>query len=243
MIKLFRHIRQKLVSENKFSKYLLYAIGEIVLVVIGILIALQINNWNEDRKLTKTQTTYLKQLYEDISFMEKGYDKRLMKIKNRVELAHKALVFLETCDLGNENKIYLDSLLLTHQGLSGFYNVHDTYDEMLSANVLASLKNQELKESITDLYTVLDFSNSFIPYFRSDLGRASQIIWEHVSFGYDASRNQTVRYDIKQICNNSVFKNALVEVIDSNEDILGDYESLFLKISRTKDALAKELQL
>ena len=50
MIKFFRKIRQKLLSENKFSKYLLYAVGEIVLVVIGILIALQINNWNENRK-------------------------------------------------------------------------------------------------------------------------------------------------------------------------------------------------
>ncbi|SKB83768.1 DUF6090 family protein [Maribacter arcticus] len=47
MIKLFRKIRQRLLTENKFSKYFLYAIGEIVLVVIGILIALQINNWNE----------------------------------------------------------------------------------------------------------------------------------------------------------------------------------------------------
>ncbi|MEH6779908.1 DUF6090 family protein, partial [Maribacter arcticus] len=50
MIKFFRRIRQQLLTENKFSKYLLYAIGEIILVVIGILIALSINNWNENRK-------------------------------------------------------------------------------------------------------------------------------------------------------------------------------------------------
>jgi hypothetical protein len=50
MIKFFRKIRQKMLSEGKFSKYLLYAIGEIVLVVIGILIALQISNWNEVKK-------------------------------------------------------------------------------------------------------------------------------------------------------------------------------------------------
>ena len=49
MIKLFRKIRQGLLTENKFGKYVLYAIGEIVLVVIGILIALQVNNWNENR--------------------------------------------------------------------------------------------------------------------------------------------------------------------------------------------------
>ena len=53
MIKFFRHIRQNLIMENKTSKYLKYAIGEIILVVIGILIALQVNNWNENRKLIK----------------------------------------------------------------------------------------------------------------------------------------------------------------------------------------------
>jgi len=50
MIKFFRKIRQNLLTENKFSKYFFYAIGEIVLVVIGILIALSINNWNETQK-------------------------------------------------------------------------------------------------------------------------------------------------------------------------------------------------
>ena len=49
MIKFFRKIRQRLITENNFRKYLLYAIGEIVLVVIGILIALQINTWNQKR--------------------------------------------------------------------------------------------------------------------------------------------------------------------------------------------------
>ena len=66
MIKFFRHIRQKLLSENKFSKYLLYAIGEIVLVVIGILIALQINNWNEARKLQQEEHKLLQSLKKEI---------------------------------------------------------------------------------------------------------------------------------------------------------------------------------
>ena len=59
MIKFFRKIRQKLLAKNKFSKYLIYAIGEIVLVVIGILIALQINNWNEQQKTKSNQEKYL----------------------------------------------------------------------------------------------------------------------------------------------------------------------------------------
>lgn len=62
MIKFFRKIRQSLLTENKFSKYLLYAIGEIVLVVIGILIALSINNWNEKSKLKSEEMKLLKEM-------------------------------------------------------------------------------------------------------------------------------------------------------------------------------------
>ena len=58
MIKFFRTIRQNLLSENKLSKYLIYAIGEIILVVIGILIALQINNWNENQEKNKLFDIY-----------------------------------------------------------------------------------------------------------------------------------------------------------------------------------------
>jgi hypothetical protein len=66
MIKFFRKIRQNQLSENKFSKYLLYAIGEIVLVVIGILIALSINNWNENRKNKVLLSDYTESLINDL---------------------------------------------------------------------------------------------------------------------------------------------------------------------------------
>ncbi|PWI29723.1 hypothetical protein DI383_10935 [Flavobacteriaceae bacterium LYZ1037] len=67
MIKFFRKIRQRLLSENKFSKYLLYAFGEIVLVVIGILIALQINNWNQEKENNKLKVFYMKSLMNDLN--------------------------------------------------------------------------------------------------------------------------------------------------------------------------------
>ncbi len=66
MIKFFRKIRKNLLSENKFSKYLLYAIGEIVLVIIGILIALQINNKNEQRKTENKIVSILKEVQHDL---------------------------------------------------------------------------------------------------------------------------------------------------------------------------------
>ena len=67
MIKFFRRIRQQLLTENKFSKYLIYAIGEIILVMIGILLALQVNNWNENRKLDNRRQEYYGQLLDDLN--------------------------------------------------------------------------------------------------------------------------------------------------------------------------------
>jgi len=66
MLTFFRRIRKGLLASGATSKYLLYAIGEIALVVIGILIALQINNWNEDRKKVDTIKVYLQNLAEDL---------------------------------------------------------------------------------------------------------------------------------------------------------------------------------
>jgi hypothetical protein len=66
MIKFFRKIRQDLLSEGRVAKYLKYAVGEILLVVIGILIALQVNNWNEGRKERILERQYLERLVQDL---------------------------------------------------------------------------------------------------------------------------------------------------------------------------------
>ena len=67
MIKFFRKIRRKMLTENKFSKYLIYAIGEIVLVVIGILIALGINNWNQNITYKNELTQIVKEVRNDLN--------------------------------------------------------------------------------------------------------------------------------------------------------------------------------
>jgi len=66
MIKFFRNIRKNLVKAGKTTKYFKYAIGEIVLVVVGILIALQINNWNEVKKIKTLETKILKELHNNL---------------------------------------------------------------------------------------------------------------------------------------------------------------------------------
>ncbi|WP_445386449.1 DUF6090 family protein [Robiginitalea sp. IMCC44478] len=74
MIRFFRQIRQRLLTDNKISKYLLYAVGEILLVMIGILLALQVNNWNEDRKRKKDKielvNTLTQHFKSQIEFLE-----------------------------------------------------------------------------------------------------------------------------------------------------------------------------
>jgi hypothetical protein len=85
MLRFFRRIRQKLLNEGSLKKYLIYAIGEIALVVIGILIALQINNWNEARKLRDKELEYLQgiksDLEQDLEFIKQSkvlYTRQIM---------------------------------------------------------------------------------------------------------------------------------------------------------------------
>ncbi len=66
MIKFFRRIRQELLTEHKFSKYLFYALGEIILVVIGILIALAANNWSIEQAERLQESKYLKNIKLDL---------------------------------------------------------------------------------------------------------------------------------------------------------------------------------
>ena len=66
MIPFYRKIRKKMADDNKPMKYARYAIGEIVLVVVGILIALQINNWNSSNQGNELKSVYLKRLINDI---------------------------------------------------------------------------------------------------------------------------------------------------------------------------------
>jgi hypothetical protein len=75
VIKIFRKIRQKRLKESKFNQYMLYAIGEIVLVVIGILFALQINNWNENRKKEATLNAIYKIIQSDLETDSEAIDK------------------------------------------------------------------------------------------------------------------------------------------------------------------------
>lgn len=96
MIKFFRKMRYDLLEKGKTSKYLKYAIGEIVLVVIGILIALSINNWNENRKLQESKTEYYKQLLSELNLDIKELDPQIKRIKQSIMTYETYLAVYET---------------------------------------------------------------------------------------------------------------------------------------------------
>jgi len=115
MIKFFRKIRKKMADDNQFLKYSRYAIGEIMLVVIGILIALQINNWNQIKTERKVEQEYISSLIEDAKT-------DLSNFKNAITL--------------NEERINtLDSLILRCYN----YNTKDKKDPELIMWYLRSL--------------------------------------------------------------------------------------------------------
>ena len=105
MIKLFRNIRKQLLAEGKTSRYLKYAIGEIILVVIGILIALQINNWNEQRKQNSNIRDVYSNLLLDIKSDSISYSKNLKEFKD-IDFLHEQLY---KSGIKNDNTIVIEN--------------------------------------------------------------------------------------------------------------------------------------
>ncbi|MTE27855.1 DUF6090 family protein [Winogradskyella ouciana] len=147
MIKFFRHIRQSMINQNRTKKYLLYAIGEIILVVIGILIALQINNWNENKKLRNQEITYLHNLKGDlktqISMLDVYIDYENIIIDHSNDI-------IEHFEL-NGGFDDMDSVFPKLNDLTTrwtFSNANTTLLQMLNSNQINIIQNTELKEEL-----------------------------------------------------------------------------------------------
>jgi len=132
-------------EKNKTGKYLKYAIGEIILVVIGILIALSINNWNESRKLEQKKQELILNLIAD-------FEENITQLESAIvysnSLSDKMDAFFENAYKPNL-KIPLDSLKALSDGFfrpSSFFPSMATYDEAKSSGNLTLLKNKDLSK-------------------------------------------------------------------------------------------------
>ncbi|MEZ4803059.1 MAG: DUF6090 family protein [Gelidibacter sp.] len=168
MIKLFRNVRQRLLRENRFSRYLIYAIGEIILVVIGILIALGINTWNTERQVKATNKKYLKNMVEDLS-MTKERLNRVVYVGDRDNSWPSMVSAIKDCDsllalsyVGFEEKdldYFLNSMPNSGNSLLNVYD--NTYTEMLNTGKLYQLESETLTKQITRYYKICERENFY----------------------------------------------------------------------------------
>lgn len=112
MINFFKKIRQKSLTENRFSKYLLYAVGEIVLVVIGILIALQINTWNQEKSDRKIERDYTLSLIEDVKTDLSNFNDAIKANEKRIENLdlYATLCFKYTLEENKAPELFIEHL-------------------------------------------------------------------------------------------------------------------------------------
>ena len=150
MIKFFRKIRYDLMEKNKTGKYLKYAIGEIILVMIGILLALQINNWNESQKMNKWEHRFLIDLKSELK-------SNLLQLES-IDTNHKTVgnacielkELLKTATIKDKTKI--DSIYNLTLFLTTFFPTTGVYDSGLSAGKIENINNNKLKYAIMNLY-------------------------------------------------------------------------------------------
>jgi len=152
MINFFRKIRYDLMEKNKTGKYIKYAIGEIVLVMIGILLALSINNWNEERKVRNIESSYLTRLKNDLEAELNYIGQRISRTENDNDNLN---LFLEKVYTTQEN-IQAVGDLFTHLHLNTdpLASANSTYRELIGTGDFDVFQNDQLKKSIIDYYRV-----------------------------------------------------------------------------------------
>ena len=164
MIKFFRNIRKKLADENKFLAYSRYAIGEIILVVIGILIALQVNNWNNNR-LNKVKEKYF--LSEIITNLKTDS----LKLQGVLEFNQSKLEVTQ-----NIMEIFIDTLS-NKERLDIFFDNADAFPRYeLFRPKETAFKNLITSENL-NLITNKNIRNLLIDYYEFDYEKYQESIW------------------------------------------------------------------
>ncbi len=207
MMKLFRNIRQKLAAENKVMAYLRYAIGEILLVVIGILIALQINNWNEARKNHIEEIALLKQLKSEFQSNLDQLDQKISIRKSMISASLKLLYYKDHPEERNKDSV-ITQILPTL--ISPTFDPIE--DNISSSNRILLLRNNKLKAMLsrwtTDIIQVTEeevsWKNYSDNYYRPTLLKYSSFrtlvnqFWKNNTLqSFELDKNPTMKFDIK----------------------------------------------
>ena len=171
MLRFFRTLRQRLLTENRFSKYLLYAIGEIMLVVIGILIALQVDNWNENRLEVEKSHRILREIRENIEFNTRRFEE---EIKEEYAVIHSIDIVLDNL---SHSRGYHDSLAFHFLNVAYFpesTRKSAGYENLKSYGV-DIIRSDSLRMAIINLYEEFYFKIDDIT--QISYNNAANSIW------------------------------------------------------------------
>jgi len=191
MIKFFRKIRQKLLSENKFSKYLLYAIGEIILVVIGILIAIQLNNFNEKKKNENNGKQILAKLKQEIN-QDIVY---LDSLSSEYTLWQTQAQYILDSVYGKVSKIERLNQISIGRGTMNYLHLNkSTYNELLNSGDKIEIENKDLKNKI-----VLFFQETDVELYKLNLDNERLNQWLYnkmdVALWHRLWANRNLKYE------------------------------------------------
>lgn len=177
MIKFFRHIRKRLLSDNppagragKFSKYLIYAIGEIILVVIGILIALQVNNQNQIKNEKKALGNYLEKIAINVKSDIKVAESMIATRTQQSQLCADATQLISKKDWSDQQKITNAVFAMIIEQPLNFNR--SGFESLKNSGYLQHLDNPEIEELIYKYYNAVDkvlFEETSLQVWANDL--------------------------------------------------------------------------
>ena len=248
MIPFFRKIRKKLADDNRHLKYMRYAIGEIVLVVIGILIALQINNWNTERRTQLQEKVILQSLLDEF---KTNSDNLLIAEKRATRGLDKCLDILKyiSDDKLEFSKATSDSLIM--QSLNTFvtFDVSDGYiNSLLSTGEIHILQNDSLKHLITNWNrVVIDNSGEAEDWLKQDLYTiVTPFLDKHYSlaterFIFFNPYDSPFKSDYRQIYRNPQFENIVIRKANRYYTCSDSYNKLGKYIDKIIALIEKEI--
>lgn len=166
MIKFFRKIRQNFINKNQAKKYFLYAIGEILLVVIGILIALQINNQNELRKQRNLELHFLKNIKTDLNL-------NIAHLDNYIKTRETAIHSAKTIIGHYEGEPIKDLKTFSRHTVNiytwqKFSQINNTFQELINSGNLALISNDSIKGILMNLESKYKSLKDEEAHFRYD---------------------------------------------------------------------------
>lgn len=208
MIKFFRRLRQQLLSQNKFSKYLLYAIGEIILVVIGILIALTLNNTNEKNKLESQVIIVFEDLLEELATDINNIKKAALFYNTKDSLTHLVLrtTLTEEDYQNNFNAFSLITSSTTSISLS-----NNSYNKLVQMSEYIPVA---YKEVMDDLY-VLNQKKTYVDYLNTRIAEMVNGINAYNIYNYSWGVNFNRQDYIDYLLHDSKYKSDVKLVADN----------------------------